>query len=278
MSVDSVRLDVALADRGLARSRSEAASLVSEGQVLVNGRTARKAGLRVSPSDRVELTHQGPRFVSRAGHKLHGALAVFTDVTPSGRRCLDAGASTGGFTDVLLRAGADTVLAVDVGHGQLVEELREDPRVQVHEGLNIRDITPEDVGGPVELVVSDLSFISLRLVVEALAAMSVPGADLVLMVKPQFEVGRSALPKGGVVRDLGERRRAVCGVVESALHAGLEPRGLARSPLPGQDGNVEFFLWLRRTTDPSVPAPATDAGAMTQRAQEWVAGWSVDWS
>lgn len=268
MSAGSVRLDVELTRRGLARSRTEAARLVAAGHVLVNERPALKPSVRIAPADRLELAQAGPRYASRAGHKLAGALEVFAAVGTAGKRCLDAGASTGGFTDVLLRAGAESVVAVDVGHDQLVPELREHARVQVHEGLNIRDITPEMVGGPVDLVVSDLSFISLRLVMEPLAGMCRPEADLVLMVKPQFEVGRAALPKGGVVRDAASRRDAVSGVVQSALVAGLEPQGLARSPLPGQDGNVEFFLWLRRREE----------GIASTAAEEWVDRQTVDWA
>lgn len=268
MNADSERLDLELTRRGLARSRTDAARLVTEGQVLLNGRPAPKPAQRITAADRLELTPTGPRYASRAGHKLAGALEVFAAVGTQGRRCLDAGASTGGFTDVLLRAGAETVVAVDVGHDQLVPELREDPRVQVHEGLNIRDITPGMVGGPVDLVVSDLSFISLRLVMEQLAGMCRAEADLVLMVKPQFEVGRTALPKGGVVRDAAARRDAVSGVVAAALLAGLQPQGLARSPLPGQDGNVEFFLWLR----------CAGEGAPSAATAEWVSGQTVDWA
>ncbi|MGM7667585.1 TlyA family RNA methyltransferase [Microbacterium sp. A93] len=262
------RLDVALAQRGLARSRSEAAGLIAAGEVTVNGTTVTRASTRCAPADRLALRDVGPRYVSRAGRKLAGALEVFADVVPRGLRCLDAGASTGGFTDVLLRAGAHRVVAVDVGHDQLVEELRTQDRVDVHEGCNVRDLTAEHIGGVVDLVVSDLSFISLRLVLGPLAGVCRPGADLVLMVKPQFEVGRHALPKTGVVVDPGARRRAVAGVLEAALAAGLRPRGIARSPLPGQDGNVEFFLWLQRGAD---PIPITQSGAT------WLDEHPVDW-
>ena len=255
------RLDQELVARGLARSRTHAGQLVSAGRVTVNGEPAPKASrtvaagdsLAVSPSDTVE-------YASRAGHKLAGALEVFDDVAVAGRRCLDAGASTGGFTDVLLRRGAARVAAVDVGHGQLVPELRADPRVDVHEGLNIRYLDPAAIGGEVDLVVADLSFISLTLVVGPLAAATRPGGDLVLMVKPQFEVGRENLGRTGVVSSPELRRRAVAGVVEAAAGAGLVLAGLARSPLPGQDGNVEFFLRLRKATAPGSPQTG-DAGA-----------------
>lgn len=281
----SERLDVALARHGLARSRSEAAGLVTAGEVTVNGTVASKPSQRCAPEDVLALAAPGPRYASRAGHKLAGALEVFAGVEPAGRRCLDAGASTGGFTDVLLRAGAARVVAVDVGHGQLVEELRRDRRVDVHEGLNVRDLTPEEIGGPVDVVVSDLSFISLRLVMAPLAGVCRPGADLVLMVKPQFEVGRRALPRTGVVVDPGARRDAVRGVVDAALAAGLVPRGLARSPLPGQDGNAEFFLWLRRPHGEPRPSKAPDGGPATAMpdapplsGQDWLTGQDVSWA
>ncbi|PNL18222.1 TlyA family RNA methyltransferase [Micrococcus sp. FDAARGOS_333] len=246
-----VRADVALAERGLARSRTEAAALIKSGLVLADGRPVARASQRVLPTTALTVADDGPRYVSRAAHKLVSALDAFPDVAVAGRRCLDAGACTGGFTHVLLERDAAHVAAVDVGHGQLHEVLRTDDRVLVREGLNVRTLVPEDVGGPVELVVSDLSFISLRLVVDALAGVCVDGADLLLMVKPQFEVGKAALPKSGVVTDPADRRRAVAGVLEAAAAAGLAPRGLARSGLPGQDGNVEFFLHLRRTDAPA---------------------------
>jgi 23S rRNA (cytidine1920-2'-O)/16S rRNA (cytidine1409-2'-O)-methyltransferase len=247
----SERADVALAARGLARSRSEAAQLIRSGAVLADGRPVTRASHRVLPTTVLTLAGDGPRYVSRAAHKLVSALEAFPDVAVAGRRCLDAGACTGGFTQVLLEGGAATVAAVDVGHGQLAAVLRDDDRVLVREGLNVRALVPEDIGGAVQLVVSDLSFISLRLVVDALAGACADGADLLLMVKPQFEVGKSALPKSGVVTDPAERRRAVESVLEAALSAGLAPCGLARSGLPGQDGNVEFFLHLRRTAAPA---------------------------
>lgn len=239
------RLDQELVVRGLARSRTEAAKLIEAGRVLVDGQEVSKASRKVSDTAAVALTEiEGEQYVSRAGHKLAGALDVFTTISPEGLRCLDAGASTGGFTDVLLRRGAGHVVAADVGHGQLVDEIRFDPRVSVHEGLNVRYLTPEDIGGDVDLVVADLSFISLRLVLEALAGVTRPGGSLVLMVKPQFEVGREHLNRTGVVTSPQLRRGAVESVVAKAAEAGLALRGLARSPLAGQDGNLEFFLWL----------------------------------
>lgn len=278
---ETARADVALATRGLARSRTEGAALIRAGQVLLDGRPVRRPSDRVAADATLRLRDPGPRYVSRAAHKLVSALEAFPDVGVAGRRALDAGASTGGFTQVLLERGAERVAAVDVGHDQLAPPVRADPRVLVREGLNVRDLTAEDIDGPVDLVVSDLSFISLRLVLAPLAGVCRPGAELLLMVKPQFEVGRRALPRSGVVTDPDARRDAVVGVAAAALGAGLAPRGLARSGLAGQDGNAEFFLRLRRpdATTADDPAggtsPAPDAG---ERAAGWVRGAHIDWS
>ncbi len=243
----SERLDRALTERGLARSRTVAAGLIKAGRVSVNGSPVTKPSAVVLPEDALEVAAtEGEEYVSRAGHKLAGALERFPDVDPAGKRCLDAGASTGGFTDVLLRRGAREVVAVDVGHDQLVPELRADPRVRVHEGLNVRYLDPAQIGGPAQLTVCDLSFISLTLVVPALAAATEPGGDLLLMVKPQFEVGVHALSRTGVVTSEAAREAAVERVRECARDVGLEVLGTAPSPLPGQDGNVEFFVWCRR--------------------------------
>ena len=278
---ETARADVALAARGLARSRTEGAALIRAGQVLLDGRPVRRPSDRVAADATLRLRDPGPRYVSRAAHKLVSALEAFPDVGVAGRRALDAGASTGGFTQVLLERGAERVAAVDVGHDQLAPPVRADPRVLVREGLNVRDLTAEDIDGPVDLVVSDLSFISLRLVLAPLAGVCRPGAELLLMVKPQFEVGRRALPRSGVVTDPDARRHAVVGVTAAALGAGLAPRGLARSGLAGQDGNAEFFLRLRRpdATAADDPAggtsPAPHAG---ERAAGWVRGAHIDWS
>jgi 23S rRNA (cytidine1920-2'-O)/16S rRNA (cytidine1409-2'-O)-methyltransferase len=248
------RLDQALVARGLARSRTHAAALIAEGKVSSAGLVLSKASLQV-PEDRdlaVEHTDED-NYVSRAGHKLAGALDAFPEVIVDGKRCLDAGASTGGFTEVLLRRGAAHVVAVDVGHGQLVPQLREDPRVAVHEGMNVRYMTPADIGGEAELTVADLSFISLTLVTHPLAVCTRPGGDLVLMVKPQFEIGKDRLGRTGVVTSERERRMAVEKVANAALDAGLDLCGLAQSPLPGQDGNVEYFLWIKRRMARDLP-------------------------
>ncbi|GAA2864041.1 TlyA family RNA methyltransferase [Paenarthrobacter ilicis] len=248
------RLDQELVTRGLARSRTHAAKLISDGKVSAGGAVVAKASLQVDEStDLAVEAHLEDIYVSRAGHKLAGALEAFPGVEPSGKRCLDAGASTGGFTDVLLRRGASHVVAVDVGHGQLVPQLRGHPDVSVHEGLNVRYMKPEDIGGRVQLTVGDLSFISLTLVAYSLAQCTEPGGDVVLMVKPQFEVGKDRLSRTGVVSSEQERRRAVAQVARASVDAGLELMDLAMSPLPGQDGNVEYFLWMRRRMSELLP-------------------------
>jgi 23S rRNA (cytidine1920-2'-O)/16S rRNA (cytidine1409-2'-O)-methyltransferase len=200
-----------------------------------------------------------PEYVSRGGHKLAGALAAFPGLEVAGRTGLDAGASTGGFTDVLLRAGAAHVIAADVGYGQLAWSLRTDPRVTVLDRVNVRSLRPEQVavpadpgGAPVRpsLVVGDLSFISLTLVLPALVASAAEDADFVLLVKPQFEVGKGRVGAGGVVRDPGLRAEAVTSVCEAAAGLGLGVQGVTASPLPGPAGNVEYFVWLRRGARP----------------------------
>jgi 23S rRNA (cytidine1920-2'-O)/16S rRNA (cytidine1409-2'-O)-methyltransferase len=250
------RLDAELVRRGLARSREQAAELIAAGRVEVRGTAASKPAAMVDPAEPVRVRDDGaPAYVSRGGHKLAGALAAFgpAGLLVAGKRCLDAGASTGGFTDVLLRSGAREVVAVDVGYGQLAWVLQTDPRVRVLDRSNVRTLTPDAIGGPVELAVADLSFISLRLVLPALADCLTPDGDLVPMVKPQFEVGREGVGSGGVVRDPALRMSAVRGVAEAAAALGFGVAGLARSPLPGPSGNVEFFVWLRR-----------DAGALDE--------------
>ena len=248
------RLDAELVRRGLARSREQAVALIQADRVEVGGVLARKpaTGVRDDTPVRVRADDADPSYASRGGHKLAGALDDFASIEVAGRRCLDAGASTGGFTDVLLRRGAAEVTAVDVGYGQLAWAVRNDPRVRVLDRTNVRSLQPEQIGGPVDLVVADLSFISLRVVLPALAACAGPDADLVPMVKPQFEVGRQRLGSGGVVRDPGHRAEAVLEVAHAAADLGLRTCGVTRSRLPGPSGNVEFFLWLRRSGRPPV--------------------------
>ncbi len=245
-----LRLDAELVRRGLARSREHASELISAKRVKVAGALATKPATGVTTDVALVVLEDPdhPDYVSRGGHKLAGALAAFEPqgLVVEGRRCLDAGASTGGFTDVLLRHGAAEVVAVDVGYGQLAWSLQQDPRVRVHDRTNVRELTPDQVGGPVDVVVGDLSFISLLLVLDALSGVTRPDGDLVLMVKPQFEVGKDRVGKGGVVRDLALRAEAVATVANAAAERGWGARAVTTSPLPGPSGNVEFFLWLRR--------------------------------
>ncbi|HJR36811.1 MAG TPA: TlyA family RNA methyltransferase [Nocardioidaceae bacterium] len=250
-----LRLDAELVRRGLARSREHAAELIAARRVKVAGAVATKpaTGVTTDAALVVVADPDRPDYVSRGGHKLAGALAAFgpAGLEVAGRRCLDAGASTGGFTDVLLRAGAREVVAVDVGYGQLAWPIRQDARVRVHDRTNIRDLTVDLVGGQVDLVVGDLSFISLELVLDALVSVTSDDGDLVLMVKPQFEVGKDRVGKGGVVRDLDLRAEAVTAVAGSAARRGWGAQAVTTSPLPGPSGNVEYFLWLRKR-DPAV--------------------------
>jgi 23S rRNA (cytidine1920-2'-O)/16S rRNA (cytidine1409-2'-O)-methyltransferase len=262
-----LRLDAELVRRGLARSREQAAELIAAGRVEVGGTPAAKPATQVGgeASIAVREADTGPEYVSRGGHKLAGALAAFAaagggaGLTVAGRRCLDAGASTGGFTDVLLSAGAAHVVAADVGYGQLAWSLRTDPRVTVLDRVNVRALQPEQVAPPPEVVTADLSFISLTLVLPALAACAAPEADFVLLVKPQFEVGKGKVGKGGVVRDPELRAAAVQAVAAAAADLGLGVLGVTASPLPGPSGNVEYFLWLRRGAPPLDEAELTRA-------------------
>jgi 23S rRNA (cytidine1920-2'-O)/16S rRNA (cytidine1409-2'-O)-methyltransferase len=271
------RLDAELVRRGLARSRQQAADYIAAGRVSVAGQVATKAATQIEISAAILVAEddRDPRYASRGGYKLAGALDAFAPdgLTVEGRRCLDAGASAGGFTDVLLRRGARQVVAVDVGYGQLAWRLRTDPRVVIHDRTNVRELTPQVVGA-VAVVVADLSFISLTLVLPALAACLDPDGDLVPMVKPQFEVGRDRVGPGGVVAEPAFRADAIRRVAGAAAELGLGVRGLVASPLPGPAGNVEYFVWLKRgdppldemnlelamatspPADPSIAAPA----------------------
>src|SRR5215813_1447060 len=237
------RLDAELVRRGLALSRVQAADLIAAGQVRVSGQAAAKAATQVTSDAPITVqdADAGPGYVSRGGHKLAGALAAFTGLKVSGRTCLDAGASTGGFTDVLLRAGAAHVVAADVGYGQLAWSLRSDPRVTVLDRVNLRYLQSSQVGEPPEVVTADLSFISLTQVLPALAACAAADADFLLLVKPQFEVGKGKVGTGGVVKDPTLRADAVATVARAALDLGLGVKGVIASPLPGPSGNVEYF-------------------------------------
>jgi 23S rRNA (cytidine1920-2'-O)/16S rRNA (cytidine1409-2'-O)-methyltransferase len=244
-----LRLDAELVRRGLARSREHASELIAARRVKVSGAPATKPATGVTTDVAIVVADDPdrPDYVSRGGHKLAGALAAFepAGLVVQGRRCLDAGASTGGFTDVLLRHGAAQVVAVDVGYGQLAWKLQQDERVVVHDRMNVRELSAAAIGGTVDLVVGDLSFISLELVLDALLGVTDAAGDLALMVKPQFEVGKERVGKGGVVRDPALRAEAVVSVARAAARRGWGARMVTTSPLPGPSGNVEFFLWLR---------------------------------
>jgi 23S rRNA (cytidine1920-2'-O)/16S rRNA (cytidine1409-2'-O)-methyltransferase len=240
------RVDTLLAERGLSPSRTSAAESVRAGRVRVGtgGARASKPGQLVAPD--IELTlDQPPRYVSRGGIKLENALAAL-GVDPAGRDCLDVGASTGGFTDCLLRHGAARVIALDVAQGQLDWGLRNDPRVEVIERANARELDSGDLPWAPSLATVDVSFISLRKVLPAVAASLAPSGELLALVKPQFELGRERVGKGGVVRDPAARREAVLAVAREAAEQGLRVMGFAPSGLPGPKGNRETFVWAAR--------------------------------
>nr|WP_179537334.1 TlyA family RNA methyltransferase [Actinopolyspora biskrensis] len=243
-------MDSELVRRKLARSREHAAELISAGRVTVRGFIAHKPATSVEENVSIVVAEdvEDPKWASRGAYKLLGALEAFEHegLEVKGRRCLDAGSSTGGFTDVLLRRDVREVVAVDVGYGQLEWKLRTDERVVVRERRNVRNLSLADIGDPVDLVVADLSFISLRLILPAMSECVHSESDLVLMVKPQFEVGKERLGSGGVVRDPALRAEAVVGVIGAAGEYGLRPQAVVPSPLPGPSGNVEFFVWLNR--------------------------------
>lgn len=252
------RVDAELVRRGLARSRQQAAELISAGRVSVDGMPAAKPATAIEMTATLKVTDGERSWVSRGAHKLIGALDAF-GIEVGGRRCLDAGASTGGFTEVLLDRDAREVVAVDVGYGQLAWPLRSDDRVTVLERTNVRALTPELIGGQVQVVVADLSFISLSTVLPALTACSGPDADIVPMVKPQFEVGKGQVGAGGVVSDPQLRRAAVRAVSARAAELKWQTVGVVASPLPGPSGNVEYFLWLRTDTDRGLHGDQLDA-------------------
>lgn len=237
------RLDAELVRRGLADSRSRAREAVLDGSVLVSGSVAAKPERMVDDAEPIEVVGARPRFVSRGGDKLDPALDAFA-IDVSGRRCLDVGSSTGGFTDCLLQRGASHVVALDVGRGQLAWSLRQDERVTTLERTDVRDVDPAVIG-PVDLVVADLSFISLRTVLAAIATLAVD-APIVALVKPQFEVGKGRVGKGGVVREPELHDEAVEGVLAKAASLGLRCEQRFESPVRGAEGNREFFVLLRR--------------------------------
>jgi 23S rRNA (cytidine1920-2'-O)/16S rRNA (cytidine1409-2'-O)-methyltransferase len=238
------RLDTELVRRGLATSRQRALEAIEAGRVLVGGFPASSPARRVAPDEPINVSGDGPRYVSRGGEKLSAAVAEF-GVDPTGRRALDAGASTGGFTDCLLQAGVAHVVAADVCRGQLAWSLRTDPRVTVLERTNVRNLEADAIGGAVDLCTADLSFISLTVCAPALARCVTADADLVLLVKPQFEAGRREVGKGGVVRDVSVHRSVLRRVRDGLAAAGISAVAVMPSPLQGADGNVEFFFNAR---------------------------------
>jgi len=246
MAVPKVRLDVLLVERGLVPSRERARAIILAGQVRVDGQVISKAGAPVAGSADVQLITPDHPYVSRGGIKLAHALDAF-GITVQGRRALDVGASTGGFTDVLLQRGARDVVALDVGHNQLDWRIRSDPRVLVREGVNARYITAADIPHPVDVVTIDVSFISLRHIFPVLPALLTSGADVVALIKPQFEAGRDEVGKGGIVSDPAVHDAVVERVRQHAASTGLQPLALTPSPITGATGNREFLMHLRST-------------------------------
>lgn len=246
-----IRLDQLLVARGLAESRAKAQALIRAGQVLVDGQLRDKPGILVRENVEISLK-KGPRYVSRGGEKLESALEAF-GIDPTGKVCLDIGASTGGFTDCLLQHGAKRVYAVDVGRGQLHWKLRTDPRVVVREGLNARYLNFQAIGEPVDLATLDVSFISLRLVLPPLKGLVKPAGDVIALVKPQFEAGRDKVKTGGVVRDPEIHREVLQRIATFAVEElGWSVAGAIRSPLVGPAGNVEFLLHLLPRSEQSI--------------------------
>jgi 23S rRNA (cytidine1920-2'-O)/16S rRNA (cytidine1409-2'-O)-methyltransferase len=236
-----IRLDQLLTDRGLARSRAEAQALIHAGSVELDGTRRLKPGQLVEADASVSMLER-PKWASRAGAKLEHALDEF-GIDPTGLACLDAGASTGGFTDVLLARGARIIYAVDVGRAQLIQRLRDDSRVVSMERTNLRDL--RELPEPIDLATLDLSFISLRLVLPAVRNLLADAGRVVALVKPQFEAGKEHVPRGGVVTDPAVWERVLEDVVKAAEDAGLQGHGAIRSPITGSDGNVEFLADLR---------------------------------
>lgn len=246
-SAAPVRLDIAIVDRGLAPTRTKSSRLIKDGHVTVNGKVQTKPSFAVRPSDAIDVD-RGDDYVSRGAYKLVGAFEAFKDhglPEPVGMSCLDIGASTGGFTQVLLRRGAARVIALDVGHGQLDQRIEADPRVTDMSGVNIRDVTGDDLPWRPDMIVSDVSFISLTYVIPVIARISRPGTHVVLLVKPQFEVGRGNLGKNGIVDDPQLREQALLRVSECAQNHAMTVCGTAVSPIEGTFGNVEYLLYLR---------------------------------
>jgi 23S rRNA (cytidine1920-2'-O)/16S rRNA (cytidine1409-2'-O)-methyltransferase len=239
-----IRLDQLVFDLGLAESRERAKTTIMSGLIFVNGQRVDKPGTAIDPASRIELHGEPLPFVSRGGYKLDKALKVFP-VDPAGKTCLDCGASTGGFTDVLLQHGAGKVYAVDVGYGQLAWKLRTDERVVNLERTNLRYITPEQIPEPIALAVMDVSFISIRLVIPAVKALLLPDADFICLIKPQFEAGREEVGKKGVVRDSAVHERVIREILDFIPTVGMTAEGLDFSPIKGPEGNIEYLCHLK---------------------------------
>ena len=243
------RLDVALVERGIVETRAKAQSLVMARRILLNGKHAEKPGHSVLEDDVLEVEALEHPWVGRGGMKLDGALKHF-GIGVGGNTCLDVGASTGGFTHVLLERGAAKVYAVDVGHGQIDVSLRNDPRVVNREKINARFLTPADFDTSIDFACIDVSFISLRLILPPIVALLSPGGGIVALIKPQFEVGKGDVGKGGIVRDIEKRQAAVDGILEFAASLTLDVVGTIESPIRGAEGNVEYLMYARRTSVP----------------------------
>ena len=241
------RLDLEMTRRGLAESREAAQRLIMAGRVRVSSRPASKADLKVDPETEIAVIGVASEYASRGGYKLAAAIDHF-QVDVAGRRALDVGASTGGFTDVLLRRGAASVIALDVGYGQLAEKLRRDARVIVMDRTNIRNVTPTHLPYAPGLITIDASFISLRLVLPMVITVAAPNAEIIALVKPQFEVGKGKVGKGGIVRDAALRQEALDGILTFARDAGLEVIGAIESPIHGAAGNIEYLALLKKTS------------------------------
>lgn len=258
------RLDQLIYELGYTESRERAKTTIMSGLVFVNGQRADKPGTPVSPEARIEVRGEAIPFVSRGGFKLDKALKVFP-IDPEGKKCIDCGASTGGFTDVLLQHGAAKVYSVDVGYGQLAWKLRNDPRVVNMERTNLRYVTTEQISEPLELAVMDVSFISIKLVLPAVREMLIPGADLVCLIKPQFEAGRDEVGKKGVVRDAEVHCRVIQSIVDFAPETGLTVMGLDYSPIKGPEGNIEYICHMKNG---AYEAASIDIEALVKASHE----------
>ena len=259
-----LRLDQLVFERGFTESRERAKTTIMSGLVYVNGQKADKPGMPVDPEAHVEVRGDALPFVSRGGYKLDKALKVFP-VDPAGKVCIDCGASTGGFTDVLLQHGAGKVYSVDVGYGQLAWKLRTDPRVVNLERTNLRYITREQIPEELDLAVMDVSFISIRLVLPAVKELLKPGADYICLIKPQFEAGREEVGKKGVVRDPAVHEEVVRGILDFAPGIGFTVMGLDYSPIKGPEGNIEYICWLKNG---AYPAAQLDPAAVVKASHD----------